>query len=455
MRISSVSSYIFAGPNITNKKYEQHKVQKQSSLKQIAADTVSFGSVPLNPDVRALKSLLNFKIPDLYSDVILLPANAIKSVLDNDVFSPTLQKVVKSLKPFKESLFPMDEKLYLMLREESKKHPMLTLNSYLKSLVPQYHTQLLKTQRNVFDGLNSFSSELPADLLEQYNYLLYLTNQKLENKHIFIPFSIKEFKYKLSKIAERIGSSKQSEEGRAMGRLSAIASSVVDIPKEQRLNPHFKIKKYEDKQKVMIGQFRNALEHSVLKNDRDLLDLLKISEQRIYKQPTIIPFNRKSFIYDIKKITSRLSDTRLAAEIEAKAVSLPTSKEDLSALVIKESDRSAKQVVYDMLCGAVGSVDHLMPSRRGGKNSIYNYALTSSYMNSKKAHTKLGVFMREDPDMPRYFQKHLSRLIHLANQGYFERVDLERAYIINLANRLEQLSGKKLSLNHDTNRLLY
>ena len=424
------------------------------NTKPISCDTVSFTSIH-SDKAMALKSLLYHKIPDLYSDVILLPPGTINEILDANKFSPRLIDVLKQLKTHRDSLFPVEKEFYNILREAAKKQPGTNLNTFVRSLVPKYHTQLFNTQQDIFERLNLYAPEIPSELLDKYNYLLYTTDEKLHNRQVIIPFSLKEFKYKLSKIGERIGFSGQTEASQTMKELIAVANSIADIPKEQRSNPKFKSKKYEYKQKVMISRFQKILEHSVLKNDRDLLELLRISQQQIYKVPTIIPFNRKSFIYEIQKITSLLEDKHLARMIEKDAVSLPTSKEDICALVVKEAERSSDQIVYDLLHGSIGSIDHLLAAHKGGKSDILNYGLASSYMNSQKAHSSFETFIKHYPNVPKCIQRQINRLIQLANDGVFDEAGLEKFYIISLANRLEKLSSKKHPLNIDTNKLIY
>ena len=433
-------------------------VQKKSdlpNLRVLNSDTVSFKARGLDPRASALKSLLYYKIPDLYSEIILLPSESLQAILDKEIFSPRLKDVVRLLKPYQTSLFSVDKQFYEMLKKQAQKTPNMPINGYIKQLVPEYNTSLYKTQQEVFQNLSSYASGFPADLLEQYNYLLYRTNEKLQNKPIFIPFSAKEFKHKLQNIAKRIGCSGESEESRVINQLISIAGTLPVIPKEQRLNPKFKLKKYEDKQKIMIAKFRKTLENSVLKRDKDLKELLRTSEDRIYKRATKIPFNRKSFIYDIQKITERLEDLQLARLVEREAVSLPTSKQDLSAFILKEAERSDEQIVFDMLSGSVGSIDHLLSLKKGGKNFLYNYGLSSSYMNSEKAHSSFSTFLLKDPQIAKYVQRQINTLISLANSGVFDKINLDKFYILNLAKTLEKLSSKNNPLNINTDKLLY
>ena len=402
-------------------------------------DSVSFSASWVS-GADALRALLPYKIPDLYSEVILLAPDTLKSGLRKDVFSGKLKSVVRFLSLNRGSLFPTEAEFFTMLKSQMKKTPHMNLDSYMQSILPEYHTKLLNTQMRVFNKMNSFAQAMPADLLEQYNYLLYITNQELSNKHILLPFNAQEFKYKLHKIENRINYSGIGEEIIAIRKLSSIAEIIPNIPKEVRMDKKFNQKKYENTQKLMIKKFRNYMDKSVLKKDRELLNLLNMAENRIYKCPSIIPFNSKNFIYEIKNITVNLKDKKLAHLIEKEASSLPTSKNDLSSFIVKEASRSSEQIVFDMLAGSVGSVDHIVALHRGGKESLYNYALTSSYMNAVKAHMSLDKFIHKYPQIHKTASAQIKRLETLANTGVFDRIGLDKNYITNLKYKLNKVS---------------
>ena len=184
-------------------------------------------------------------------------------------------------------------------------------------------------------------------------------------------------------------------------------------------------------------------------------NLINVSKSQVYKSPTNIKFNRKSFIHELKKILEKMPDKKLARRMEQVAVSLPTSKENISAFIMKSADRSPQQVGYDMFQGSLGSVDHLLASHKGGHNCLENYALTSSFMNSKKAHQRLAVMLRNNPDVRLYCQNHIDRLIELANGGVFDSVGLSKGYIYSLASRIEKLSPKEDPLILDVSALKY
>ena len=422
-------------------------------LKPLAVDTVSFtGSAP---NAEALRALLAYDIPDLYSNIILMDPNELQTMLDKRLFSNNLRTIVKNTKKYKHSLFPVERQFFNMIKSEAKRNPKMRLDEYIQRLVPHHSQKLLAIQQPIFNELRRLSTYMPSDLLEEFNYLMYVTDKKLSNEPVYVPFSVKEFKYKLGRIKERIDKSKNNDHKYAMQKIVKMASSVPEISKEKRLSSKFPIKKYERNQMMMVLEISDYIERSPLRNDKDLQSLIAISRAQVFKTPTNIKFNRKSFIHDLEKILDKMPDKKLARRMNKVAVSLPTSKDNISAFVMKSADRSAQQIGYDMFQGSLGSVDHLLASHKGGKNNIENYALCSSFMNSKKAHQRLAVMLRNNPEVRVYCQQHIDRLIELANDGTFDKVGLSKGYILSLVNRIEKLSPKEDPLILDVSALKY
>jgi hypothetical protein len=370
-------------------------------------------------------------------------------ILNKHVFKRGLKGITKVIEPLTESLLPIEGDFYALIRAEAFRFPNKRLGQFVQDLVPKHERILREIQQPIFENIKAYSSDFPGDLLEQFNYLMYINDRKINQEPVFIPFSVKDFKYKLNNIKKRImAAASTDEEKLAMNRLLSIAGEVQIIPKEQRLSPNFKLSKYEDKQKQMISKMLDYFERSVLHNDKDLRELLENSEQRIYKVPINIHFNRKTFIYDLQKITECLEDKRLAHMVEKTAISLPTSKENLSAFIMKAAARSEDQIGYDLLSGSDGCIDHLVASAMGGNDSMSNYALSSAYKNSLKAHKSFARCYKEDPNIAEYAQRQIDRLISLHAHGITRRIKLDKSYISHLPKRLERLS-KDPSLKFD------
>lgn len=409
-------------------------------------DIISFsGSAP---NAEALRALLPYRIPDLYSPIILLDPAKTNEILNKHVFSRGLKGITKVVEPLTESLFSIEGDFYALLRAEAFMHPNMRISQFVQSLVPRHEKILRDIQQPIFKEIEAYSSDFPGDLLDKFNYLMYINNKKINQEDVFVPFSVKEFKYKLNNIKKRVMAGATDDECNSMNKLLSIAGGIQNISKEQRLSPNFKLTKYEDKQKQMISQMLEYFDRSVLRDDVDLRELLENSERRIYKVPINIRFNRKTFIYNLQEILQYLEDKKLARMVEQKAISLPTSKQNLSAFIMKASARSEDQIAFDMLSGSEGTIDHLIASIKGGKDKLSNYALASAYKNSLKNHQSFARCYREDSKIREYAQAQIDRLLRLETCGITRKVKLDRGYILHLAHRLEKLS-KDPSLKFD------
>ena len=425
------------------------------NLAPLKADTVTLSFQGSAPNAEPLRRLLAYGIPDLYSNIILMNPENLNAIMKTHLSSLPLNKLVKKLNPYVDSMFPVERTVFRMLKTEARVHPKMRLNEFIHKLVPEHSKRLRKLQRPIFEELNQVATNMPADLLAEYNYLAHITNKKLYNEPVFVPFSIRGFKYKLDKIRKRINSSNDGYKKQDINKLCNIAKSITYVPKEKRFGNDFSLKRYERKQRQMILKFADYFNYSRLKDDKDLKELVEISKGQIFKVPMNIQFNRKTFIYDLKKITDRLEDRRLARRMEQLAVSLPTSKDDISAFIMKAAGRSAEQIVFDLLGGACGTVDHLLAAHNKGASSLANYGLASAYKNSQKAHQSLAVLLDKNPDVRIYCQRQINRLIELANNKTFKKIGLDPSYIISLAKKLEKLSPKNDPLILDTSKLKY
>lgn len=411
----------------------------------LKCDTVSFSGAA--PHSEILKRLLAHEIPDLYSSVILINPRDVEKMMEHRVFSRSIQSIARILKPYEKSMFPVEKQVYRMMKKVSKRNPNIRLDAFMHRLVPHHSKILINQQRPVFEKLSKLAVKMPPEQIKQYNALVKITNEKLADKPVIIPFSKKEFIYKLTRIKERIQKSGKYKDKWAMNKILNFSNAIPDKVKETS--------SYKDSNKLISNFLRvsDFFEKSSLKNDKDMIELFEISKSKIYRIPTNIKFNRKSFIYDLKKITDQLEDKKLAHQIIQTALKLPTSKNSISAFIIKSADRSAQQIGYDLIWGAIGSADHLLASKMGGADDISNYGLASMRLNSEKAHKKLSLVLKENPEIRTYCQKHVDRLIELANSGIFQKIGLSKSYILSLVNKLYKLSSDDAPLIIDTSKL--
>ena len=158
-----------------------------------------------------------------------------------------------------------------------------------------------------------------------------------------------------------------------------------------------------------------------------------------------------SMIYELQKITNKLEDTKLAHKMVQKAVSLPTSHDNHSAFVMKCVEYSSDKIGYNMVAGSAGSIDHLIPFVKNGKDNLQNYGISSAYYNSERAQRPMQQQLKKYPQTYENCQKQVDRLIELYNDGTFKKIGLPKHYITNFVRRMYNLSPEdnRLILNID------
>lgn len=444
MRILGITSNLFVNT-------AKPTISSRSVLSPMPYDSVSFSGHRHTPNSYELKELLAYDIPDIYSPVILIDSSTVEQMMREKMFEQPIKKIVRNLKKHEKSLFPIEKQFFDLMKVAAKDTPQMKLDEFVHSLVPEHSKKLRNIQRPIFEKLDKLAKYMPEDLYNEYFILREQTERKLSNEPVYIPFSLKEFHYKLGRIKERIDKGSNYQAKLAIKGLCEL--SDYSVPKSVRESRGFSQKWYEEKQANILLKISRTFEESVLKDDEDLKSLIKISRAQMYNIPTNINFNRKSFIYDLQEITDKLEDRKLARRMVRTAVKLPTSKENISAFIMKAESRSSSQIGYDMLSGAIGTVDHILAHHKGGKDNISNYVLSSGYMNSEKAHERFAIFLRKNPEIRIYAQNHIDRLIELANAGVFKKIGLSKSYITDLARRLEKLSASDPPLILDTSAL--
>lgn len=424
-------------------------------------DAINFYGKKFHPDAN-LKKLLKYGIPDMYSDVILLDPQAFQEVLQSNVFSAPLPRVTAFLGQYEKSLFPVEKQVLELLKNAASKYRNRTMEDYIHSKFPKYNEILMEEQRPVFEKLKKLSYEMPKEQKKEFDDLMALYNSKMLKKSIVVPFSIKEFRYKLGRISQSIKSRNVKKEVQTMKSLIKMTEDFIFVD-EHTGRSKFLNKKIKATQKVpkdssrynskVLRSMQAVLENSSLKDNKELNALFVMANAQIYGIPIKHPFKRKSFIYDLQKITAMLEDRKLANEMNKIATKLPTSKQSVAAFIVNEALNSSDKIGYDLLAGSVGTTEHLKPIKRGGQDMLNNMGLASKYKNNERAHMAFDILLKKNPEISQYCQKQADRLIELYNNGIFDLVGLSRGYILNFANVLENLSSKENPLKLDLSKL--
>ena len=445
----------------TNNRSDYFQCSRAVLNAPLAVDTVSFGRRATNAE--ALRELMAYGIPDMYSGKVVIDPRILEKFYSKNVFSKSIKNIVKLLVKYEDSLHTVERQFFNIVKSMAKTNPQYKLKDVVLNLAPEHNKKLLEAQQPIFDELTEMAKEMPPEQLKEFHNLMSIIYKKLDHKPVQLPFSAKEFLYKLQRIADEVYKKNNPQEKDTMKQLLALAKQMPEKTEDELL-PVKQIKsKVKRNKKIryqrelvktradILTDMEVLVTGSTLKNNQDLMRLFAQTRSKIYNIPIVIPFNRKSFIYELQKITNTLEDTKLAHRMVQKAVKLPTSHENLSAFIMKCVEYSSDKIGYNIVAGSGGSIDHLVPYVKNGKDSLKNYGISSAYYNSERAERSMVQQLRRYPKIYENCQKQVDRLIELCNNGTFKKVGLSKQYIINFAKRMYNLSpqDKRLELNLD------
>ncbi len=171
-----------------------------------------------------------------------------------------------------------------------------------------------------------------------------------------------------------------------------------------------------------------------------------MSKSRLTKEEIIVPFSRKSFIYDLAKLIEGL-DEKTQEKFILTAQKLPTSQECFSAYVLKIAAESPDKIGHRIIWPSLASVEHILPRANGGPNELFNYGGATTRTNSDRKNIDFIVQMKRVPETRQYTQKYLDRLIELYHQGVFKKINLSPRYITDFANSIYEQSRHTLNLD--------
>lgn len=438
----------------------QPSVITAENLKPLACDTVSFGRCPGD---KALKSLLAYGVPDIYTGKIMIPFEELQNLLRRKVFSLPLKQLVKMLRKYEDCFQDVPAEIFELLKRQAKINPRDRLDKVIHRLVPEHNAKLVDEQRPIFDELNVIAQEMPDVQLKQFRELMEITEAQIRNEEINKPFDANDFRYKLQRIFERNSSRNVPQEQKVLRRLIRMASQLPSTSDEELVARKVHRRKKNSKEKIEKGltgrksailrQMCRAIDASSLAYDNELNKLMSSAKLQLYNVKTVFPFQRKAFIIALRKIADELEDTNLAHRLIQCATKLPNSSDSVSAFIVKSAESSAQKILYDLLYPSVGTIEHLKPSKSGGKDNMSNYALASSLVNSQRAHMSFATWLRKHPEVYENCQKYVDRLIELYNAGVFKKVGLGKDYIIHFAALVYRLSPKEEPLVLDLSRI--
>ena len=402
-----------------------------------------------------IRRLLSYKIPDMYTGKIMLDPEEVKRILQSNVFSSPLKDVVEVLTKYEESLFPTERKILEMLREDAQKSPYIGLDDAIHQRTHDAMIELRSKQTPIFEELKKAAQELPSGILEKFRELVGAAEKKLNAENCLVPFSSKDLQYKLERVTAGIKSRGIPDEIKTIQELINISKSIPEKSTETK-GKCSSLKKDKNNTSNILNKIRRlsrVLSKSPLAEDKELKNILLNAECKIRNIPIHEPFSRKVFIHDLQKILSTLEDRKLARKLEIIAVKLPTAKDEPAAFILKSSRNSSEKIGYSLICNSVGTVEHLLPKKRGGNDLIDNLGLAAANPNEERAHCRMATQLMKHPEAYINCQKYVDRLIELYYNGTLKKLGISKGYIINFAQKMYRISPSKKPLLIDLSKL--
>jgi len=399
---------------------------------------ITFGGIQNSSKLRIL---FGYGLPCMYSGVEMIDPKALSHMLKNKTFFRPASQVIEMLSKYKDTISGMEKEAIDTITKRSKIHPDLNIKQILEEVEAVYIKNLYKKQAPIFYELREMFKKLPEDYGNKFEALMYDTDLKLTKQPLFVPFSANEFKYKLVKIKETFVQSDNTKAKKVINKL---------IKESKRLAIHTNDETMEHQRKT-IGMLDWVLRKSILKDDAQLNELISGAKDRLANKETVIPFSRKSFIYDLSKIIKPLNNPEIEGKIISEAQKLPTSSQDFNAYMLKISSDTPDKIGFRLLWPYLASVEHIFPRSCGGADVMANFGGATTRENSARKSIDFTEQLKLRPNTPLYCQKYVDRLIELYHNGVFSKNRINPKYIEDFRNTV--LTQSKGQVNLDISKM--
>lgn len=390
-----------------------------------------------------LRKLFAYRLPCMYCGVTMIDPKLLSSWRKSRVFNRPAPAVFKILEQYKDCFCTssMEAETFKILYERSKIHPDKNFKELLIEIRPIYARQLRKAQSPVFHEIFEAAKDLPDWYKDRLRLIVEEAEKKLNERPVLIPFSSYEFKYKLCKIKDDITTGQNIKAKKVMNKLIKESNRLSNTTNKSSIN----------KQKQVIRFLEQILRKSILKDNPQLKELIEISKLKLNNKEVIVPFRRKSFIYDVIRIIEDYPESEVQDRIISIAQKLPTSQEFLSAYILKISTEPSDKIGFRLIWPSLASIEHLLPRSCGGKDIMANFGAATTRENSERKSIDFTEQLERRPNTAKNCQKYVTRLIELYHDGTFDLLGINPEYITDFANTIYTLSNKTLKL--DTSEL--
>lgn len=462
MRISPINYYGKTNFFALNRENKQNHCTVPI-LNNYNADTVCFRGV-VGGGGKELKALTKYGMTDFLTGKDLIDPKYLEHLLNKKIFYKPLKKVVPILQKLEGCFWDSDVEFLRMLEGITAKSPDIDISQALQMLKPEHEKKLVQVQKPKIFELVRIACKMPEKYFNQFMDLMIHVNERIDSKEVQIPFSARELIYKMNRVKAEIKARNNPKELSAINNLIRSANTLFGNPlatvkkSKERLTRAEKLKvtlrpEFIEENSKKIEALSLLFENSVIKNHKKLRMIIKDAHDKIHGTLIKAPFKNKDFEYDLETITNKLSDRKLASELLNKARELPSSKDNVSAFIVKCADDSPSTIGFYLLKDYRHSVDHLLAKAKGGKNKIDNYGLCSILANMLKTDNSFADWCREYPDTYQHCQKYVDRLIEHYQNGILKKAGVPKQYIYDFTDAVHALSPKEKPMVLDLSAL--
>ena len=384
-----------------------------------------------------LRALFKYNLPCIYSGVPMIDPKQVSRLIKSGAFEKPSKDVAEILSKYNECYSGMEARIMDIISTRSKIHPDVNIKQLLNAVEPVYRRDLRKKQSGVFRAIGECFDSLPEEYRYKYSLLMMETDKRLNERPVLIPFSSYEFKYKLAKIKDNILNENDLKAKKVMNKLMKESKRLSNITNPLTMENQIKV----------MGMLDWILKKSVLKNNKELQELIGTSKARLTNKEIIATFSRKSFLYDLGRIIDDLPDKNMHDKIMNEAFKLPTSNEDFSAYMVKISGETNDKIASRILWPYLASVEHIFPKSKGGADVMANFAGATTRENSIRKSIEFTEQIKLRPNTPYYCQKYVDKLIDLYHQGVFEKNKVNPKYIEDFKDTIYKVSKGQIDLD--------
>lgn len=415
-------------PAISRKIYYPYYVRKKDkiSVRRAQCENLCNTSLYFAPGISfgyansgKLKTLFSYGLPCMYTGIEMIDPKKVQKMLKNNIFETSISNVLKRIEPFEKSLQTIELRVYNLLKEQAEINPEKNVNETIQDLVPFHKKELRRRQSPILQELIATSRELPEEYRYKFKQFIDQAIDKLNDQPIKVDFSRAEFKYDLEKIQCDIDKKGNYKASKAMKKLIEVSEFLTTKDIEISI---------EDKLKT-LDFMEIILRSSVIKDNQQLQKLFKLTREKLNGEKMLVPFSRKGFIYDLGKVLTDLPDEDLKEQMIYIAEKLPTSRDTVSAYIMKHRHNPSEKIIYKLLWPSLASIEHIHPRACGGEDTMANYGGACTRANSDRSSIPFTNQIKLIPNVKENCQKYVDRLIELARQGVFDTNKIDKKYI--------------------------